>query len=149
MIDYSSSGLSSCPISLSLFESWIVLKRVLAPSVTISAASEALMDFCIDQGIDKRSATCAALSVEEMAVYTRNRLNKNDYMDILARLYADKIEIDFRTLGNSFNPLVAVPEDIAENIKVLQGIAGKLEYDYIMGMNCTRITIARKEVSAV
>ena len=32
---------------------------------------------------------------------------------------------------------------------VLQGIAGKLEYDYIMGMNCTRITIARKEVSAV
>lgn len=116
---------------------------------TISAASEALMDFCIDHGIDKRNATCAALSVEEMAVYTRNRLNKNDYMDILARLYADKIEIDFRTLGNSFNPLVAVPEDIAENIKVLQGIAGKLEYDYIMGMNCTRITIARKEVSAV
>ena len=78
------------------------------------------------------------------AVYTRNRLNKNDYMDILARLYADKIEIDFRTLGNSFNPLAAVPEDIAENIRLLNGIASKLEYDYIMGMNCTRITIARK-----
>ena len=82
-----------------------------------------------------------------MALYTRNRLNKNDYMDILARLYADKIEIDFRTLGHSFNPLVAAPEDIAENIQVLQGIAGKLEYDYIMGMNCTRITVLRKGAS--
>ena len=111
---------------------------------TISTASAALMDFCTGHGIDKRSATHASLLVEEMALYTRNRLNKNDYMDILARLYADKIEIDFRTLGNSFNPLVAVPEDIAENIKVLQGIASKMEYDYIMGMNCTRITVLRK-----
>ena len=111
---------------------------------TISAASAALMEFCIESGIEKRGSTIASLVVEEMAVYTRNRLNKSDYMDILARLYADKIEIDFRTLGNSFNPLVAVPEDMAENIKLLQGIASNLEYDYIMGMNCTRITIIRK-----
>jgi len=116
---------------------------------TISTASAALMEFCTDCGIEKRSATHAALTVEEMALYTRNRLNKNDYMDILARLYADKIEIDFRTLGNSFNPLMAAPDDIAENIKLLQSIASKLEYDYIMGMNCTRITIVRKGVSAV
>ncbi len=116
---------------------------------TISAASAALMAFCVDHGIDKRSATHASLTVEEMALYTRNRLNRNDYMDILARLYADKIEIDFRTLGNSFNPLVAMPEDVAENIRLLQGIAGKLEYDYIMGMNCTRITVERKGACAV
>ena len=113
-------------------------------SQSISNASAELMKFCAGNGIERRSATHAALTLEEMAVYTRNRLNKGDYMDILARLYADKIEIDFRTLGNSFNPLVAMPDDIAENIKLLQGIASKLEYDYIMGMNCTRITIARK-----
>lgn len=115
----------------------------------ISGASEALMEFCAGSGMDSRSANYAALAVEEMAVYTRNRLSKTDYMDVLARLYADKIEIDFRTLGNSFNPLAAVPEDIAENIRLLKGIAEKLDYDYIMGMNCTRITILRKGAAAV
>lgn len=117
---------------------------IFGDSGSISAASEALMDFCAGSGIDMRSANHAALAVEEMAIYTRNRLSKSGYMDVLARLYADKIEIDFRTLGNSFNPLAAVPEDIAENIHLLRGIATALEYDYIMGMNCTRITIARK-----
>ena len=137
------------------FSGWLLAQRedeaedvfdatIFEDGQTISAASTALMTFCTGHGIDRHSATHASLIVEEMALFTRNRLNRNDYMDILARLYADRIEIDFRTLGQSFNPLVAVPEDIAENIRVLQGIAGKLEYDYIMGMNCTRITVRRK-----
>lgn len=111
---------------------------------SISDASRALMDFCIEGGIDRRSANHAALTLEEMAIYTRNRLRRDDYMDILARLYPEKIEIDFRTLGNSFDPLASAPEDVSENIRLLRGIAGKLEYDYIMGMNCTRIEIVRK-----
>ena len=114
----------------------------------ISSASEALQHFCADCGIDAVSAMRAALAVEEMAIYTRNRLKNKDYMDVLARLYGDKIEIDFRSLGNSFNPLVAAEGDIAENIRMLQGIASTLEYDYIMGMNCTRMVIARKVVNA-
>jgi len=111
---------------------------------SISAVSEELQQFCVGCGLDARSATHSALCVEEMAVYTRNRHKKNDYMDVLARLYADKIEIDFRSLGDSFDPLVAAEGDAAENIRLLHGIASKLEYSYIMGMNCTRITIARK-----
>lgn len=110
----------------------------------ISSASEELMKFCTANGIDSYTATHSALCVEEMALYTRNRQQKKDYMDILVRLYADKVEIDFRSLGNSFNPLVATEGDVAENIRLLQGIASKLEYSYIMGMNCTRITITRK-----
>ena len=117
---------------------------ILENAQNISAASEQLMTFCIQNGIDRRSASLAALAIEEMAVYTRNKINHNDYMDILARLYPDKIEIDFRSLGNSFNPLVAVPEDISENITLLQGIASNLTYDYIMGMNCTQIHINKK-----
>lgn len=111
---------------------------------SISDISKALQNFCTSNGIDVRSATHAALCVEEMAVYTRNHHKKNDYIDILARLYEDRIEIDFRSLGNSFNPLVVSDGDIAENIQLLNGIASKLEYTYIMGMNCSRITILRK-----
>lgn len=110
----------------------------------ISSVSEELRKFCIADGIDSHAATFSALCVEEMALYTRNRHEKTDYMDILVRLYTDKVEIDFRSLGNSFNPLVATEGDVAENIRLLQGIASKLEYSYIMGMNCTRITITRK-----
>ena len=111
---------------------------------SISDISEALQNFCTSNGIDIRSAAHAALCVEEMAVYTRNHHKKNDYIDILARLYEDRIEIDFRSLGNSFNPLVVSDGDITENIQLLNGIASKLEYTYIMGMNCSRITILRK-----
>ena len=117
---------------------------ILEDGRNISSASEELMNFCTECGVDQRSAHHSALCVEEMAVYTRNRHQKSDYMDILARLYTDRIEIGFRSLGNSFNPLVAAEGDIVENIRLLQGIADKLEYDYIMGMNSTRITIARK-----
>lgn len=117
---------------------------ILENAENISAASEQLMNFCTSNGIDKRSATYAALAIEEMAVYTRNKINHNDYMDILARLYPDKIEIDFRSLGSAFNPLVAMPDDNSENIKLLQVISSTLEYDYIMGMNCTQINIKKK-----
>lgn len=117
---------------------------ILEDAQQISAASEQLMIFCMENGIEKRNAVLAALAIEEMAVYTRNKIAHNDYMDILARLYPEKIEIDFRSLGNSFNPLAAMPEDHAENIKLLQGISSSLTYDYIMGMNCTQIQILRK-----
>lgn len=118
---------------------------VFESSSDISSASRALMDFCTQKGLERRSATYTALALEEMAVYTRNRLDRHDYMDILARLYADRVEIDFRTLGNSFDPLASAPEDICENIRLLRSIADRLEYNYIMGMNCTRIVISRKK----
>jgi len=114
------------------------------PAKNISDATTQFISFCREHDIDKRNYTCAALAIEEMAVYTKNHSLYSDYMDILVRLYDDKIEIDFRTLGSSFNPLVVTEEDNYENITLLKGISSSVEYSYIMGMNCTQIIINKK-----
>lgn len=111
----------------------------------ISAISEQLMHFCSNNGIDKRSALFAALVVEEMAVYTKNRMRKADYLDILAKLYQDRVEIDFRSLGKPFDPRTTTPADITENMMLLQTAASTMEYHYIMGMNCTKITVFKNK----
>jgi len=108
---------------------------------SISSASKQLMKFCLTHEMDTKTATYASLAIEEMAVYTKNHMSRNDYMDILARLYKDHIEIEFRTLGSTFNPLEITETDVAENIKLLQGISSNIEYNYIMGMNCTQLSI--------
>lgn len=111
---------------------------------SISSASKQLMQFCLIHDIDQKSATYASLAIEEMAIYSKHHMSRNDYMDILAKLYKDRIEIEFRTLGNTFNPLEITETDIAVNLKLLQGISSSLNYNYIMGMNCTQISIKKK-----
>lgn len=67
--------------------------------------------------------------------------DQNAYMDILARIYKGNVEIDFRSLGPFFDPFEEADEDIKENIRLLRGIASKIENEYVLGMNSTRITI--------
>lgn len=62
-------------------------------------------------------------------------------MDILLRLSQGHVEIDFRSLGEAFNPLVDDDIDMKENVKLLRSIASKIENEYILGMNSTRIVI--------
>lgn len=84
------------------------------------------------------------LAVEEMTVYTSNHINKQFPIDILVRLYDDRLEINFRSSGSSFSPLSETDNDDTLNLQLLRALAVSLEYDYIMGMNCTRIILARK-----
>ena len=108
---------------------------------SISGISEVLQDVCESSGIDGHEAMKAALAVEEMAVYAANKKGQNAYMDILARIYKGNVEIDFRSLGPLFDPFEDTDEDMIENIRLLRGIASKIENDYVLGMNSTRITI--------
>ena len=108
---------------------------------SISGISEVLQDVCERSGIDGHEAMKAALAVEEMAVYAANKKDQNAYMDILARIYKGNVEIDFRSLGPLFDPFEDTDEDMIENIRLLRGIASKIENDYVLGMNSTRITI--------
>ena len=112
---------------------------------SITGISETLQDVCESSGLDGGEAMKAALAVEEMAVYAANKKTQNSYMDILARIFKGNVEIDFRSLGPLFDPFEETSEDIKENIRVLRGIASKIENEYILGMNSTRITIEGKQ----
>ena len=108
---------------------------------SISGISETLQQACEAAGLDHHEALKAALAVEEMAVYASNNKGQNQYMDILARIYKGNAEIDFRSLGPFFDPFSETGEDIKENIRLLRGIASKIENEYVLGMNSTRIII--------
>lgn len=109
----------------------------------ISLVSEQLIELGKRSGLESKSALILGLAVEEMAVYTRNHMHTKKYIDILARLYKDRIEINFRSLGESFNPLTENEGDDMINLKLIRSLAGSLKYDYVMGMNNARITLAR------
>lgn len=111
---------------------------------SISGISEKIQQVCEANGITGSEAVKAALAVEEMAVYAYNKKDQNVYMDILARIYKGNVEIDFRSLGAFFDPFELSETDMPENVQMLRGIASKIENEYVLGMNSTRIIIEGK-----
>jgi putative MATE family efflux protein len=109
---------------------------------SITGISERLGQICEDCGVGRREAMRAALAVEETAVYIAGKKKQNSYVDVVVRLYKGTIEIDFRSLGAVFDPLADTEDDIAENIRLLRGIASSVGNEYILGMNSTRIVIS-------
>ena len=107
----------------------------------ISGISLSLQQICEKNGLDKRKAMHAALAVEEIAVYASNKKRQSSHVDILVRLSQGNVVIDFRSLGELFNPLADDDSDIQENVRLLRGIASDIENEYLLGMNCTRITL--------
>ena len=97
-----------------------------------------------EYGIDQKTATLVSVLVEESILYTKNRGKKQDWIDILLRAYENRIELDFRSLHSGGNPDEKDERDIAENIRLLKGLASKIEYDYIMGMNSMKVTLLKR-----
>ena len=85
----------------------------------------------------------AALAVEEMAVFASNHKSQDAYMDVLVRIYDENVEIDFRSLGPSIDVMEEEEKEMEINTRMLRAVVSKIETEYIMGMNATRITIAK------
>lgn len=107
----------------------------------ISGISMKLQQACEENGLDKRKSMHAALAVEELALYASSNKKQSSHIDILVRLSQGNVEIDFRSLGEVFNPLEDSATDIQENVRLLRSIASKIDNEYMLGMNCTRITL--------
>lgn len=114
----------------------------------ISDMSRSITGFCEDRGVEHGLASRVGLLSEEMALYTRQHHNKTALIDVMIRLEPEEITLDFRSEGAPFDPLSRGDEDIPENLLVLQKMSGKIVYDYILGMNSTRITVGRNKKPA-
>lgn len=107
--------------------------------------SEAVTGFCADSGVSRELAFHAGLVAEELVLFTRENSGKSDYMDVIARQYPDRVAIDFRSLGTPVNPLLPMDENGEDgspdgqilHLKLLRKMADRLDYEYVMGMNCT------------
>lgn len=117
-------------------------------SKDISLISEKVQEICEERGLSKIESMKVAMAVEEIAVYTANRQSDSSYADVLVRIYKGNVEIDFRTMGEVFDPNADDESDIAENVQILRSIVSDISNEYILGMNSTRITIEGKTEDA-
>ena len=111
----------------------------------ISRASEEMIDYGTEHGLSMKEANKLGLLCEEMAVYTRTHRKDTGDIDITLRIGKGDMVIDFRSAGAPFDPTKATDEDLEENVMMLSAVASDIAYDYIMGMNSTRITVLRRQ----
>ena len=110
-------------------------------SSDISYISEKVQRACEESGLGRRDALKAALAAEEIAVYVANKKQQSTYADMLVRIRNGNVEIDFRSLGEVFDPMADEEGDIIENVKMLRSVASSIQNEYVLGMNSVRITI--------
>lgn len=100
-----------------------------------------IIAICEASGLEPVKAKTVGLMLEEMAIYNKGHLKIVEDYDVLLHLYDDHMEIDFRSLGDSCNPLQDSELDEECNIAVLRRVSSALDYDYVLGMNSTHIVI--------
>ena len=116
------------------------------PDADARTAGE-IADRLREKGMDPKRAGLLHLAIEEIAVYNATHQGRGEPVDVLVRIYHDRTEIDYRSLGDSCNPLQDCAADDLINVRILRGIAASLEYDYALGMNSIHIVLEppRKE----
>lgn len=110
----------------------------------ISEVTKEVAKVCQSHGITPKNANLVGLLLEEMAIYSKNHHRITENCDVLIHTYDDRIEIDFRSLGDSCNPLEDTEFDERCNLTYLRNISSSIEYDYVMGMNSTHIVLLRR-----
>ena len=99
----------------------------------IAGFAHKLQLLCTQYGMDARRAALCAVAVEELLLYVLEQKDRKDYADLFVRIYDDRTEIDFRTLGTAFQP---------DEMALLRKISPEILHRNIAGMNCTRLVIA-------
>lgn len=113
----------------------------------ISACTEQLQTFCAQALSGDRLCVLVALAAEEMSVYsmTMKEQAEVDELDILVKIYPTEVLMDFRTMGKPFD-ISSAPTEEFSNADTLKKIASSVDYVYNIGLNQTRIRIARQGV---
>ena len=101
----------------------------------IASFGQKFQTMCEQNGMEPLNAAISAFAVEELLLNVLEAEKRKDYADISARIYTDRMVIDFRTLGPAFQ---------AEEMKLLQKISQTITHRTVAGMNCTRLELARR-----
>ncbi len=101
----------------------------------ISRFGEKLQTLCEQNKLDPRRAAVCAVAVEELLLNVLEKEEGKDYADVFVRIYANRVEIDFRTLGAAFQP---------DEMALLRRISPNISHRNIGNMNCTRLILSGK-----
>lgn len=106
----------------------------------ITDNSRVLQEFCRHKMPNQKMSGLIAVASEEIGIYTMTHKEKNDLneIDLLVKIYPDQTIMDVRSIGKPFDVMSSQEEEFS-NIDTLRRLATTLEYNYIAGMNLTRI----------
>ena len=99
----------------------------------IARFGQELQVLCEENGMETRRAALCAVAVEELLQNVMEKKKGKDYADIFVRIYEDRTEIDFRTLGDAFQP---------DEMELLRKISPEISHRNIGRMNCTQLILA-------
>lgn len=108
-------------------------------------AAKSLQEFCLRSDMDNSLSVLVALVAEEMGTYTMEQKESKSLneIDLLVKVYADKIVMDVRSIGKPFD-ITSCEADRFSNIDVIRKTASMIEYGYVTGMNQTRICVSKR-----
>jgi len=119
--------------------------------------SEAAINFCLENSIDKKSATLLGVAIEEMIMSTivYAHPKKEGRLDICLRCTNELLIVRFRDDGIPFDPTACKSDTdesetalpvATESIEVLNRISKEIMYSWQLGFNSTIITISRSSL---
>ncbi len=110
--------------------------------------SDKVIDFCIQNQVDKIMANHIGIAIEEMVVNTAKVNEEREEIptiDIFIRILSDKILVRFRDDGDMFDVSTdlteAEEENMANGICVMNKMASSVEYAVQLGFNTTIFTL--------
>jgi len=114
---------------------------LLADDESIDEVCRTTLETCKSKGLSEKTSIFTTQLIEEMSLYTRNHCGLNQYIDILLTIQENNVKIDFRSIGQPFNPLNETNADDHYNVTILNGLSQKISYEYAMGLNTTTILL--------
>jgi len=104
---------------------------------------------CREHGMSVSRAMLASIAVEEMAVIISRFSASAEAvpMDVLIHKNAEDITIDVLSIGNPFNPTNCPDDSGPDSFEMLRRLSRSVTYDYMLGMNTTRIVIPLEKMS--
>ncbi len=108
----------------------------------ITDFSHNLRTFCLENGLNRYTSDIVAMASEEMLAYTTEQKDRTGIacIDLLAKVFPDRVVIDVRSVGQPFD-ISSAQEERFSSVSVLKKIVASVDFGYVMGMNQTRITV--------
>lgn len=114
----------------------------------VAKLSKALTEFSLEHGITKKQANLVGMMAEETSVFIAEHNPKNVEIDLLCRIGAGEIILNFRDDGGPLDPVQIKQEEEVRfsNIAVMKCIAEKVEYARVLGLNNTVVIMKKEKV---
>ena len=114
--------------------------------------STSVIAFLKENGCREKICVFSGILVEELAVYITSQTEQITFLDVLIKVYDEKISMCFRSDGkplSGLNRLEVQPEEqsdaaVIDNRQMLHKLADKLDYARLLGMNSVSIELGRK-----